>query len=120
MAFAGKSLEVIATSARRLSRLVNDILDFSKMKNGEIMLFKKNVDLYSLTQNAVILLENTAKGKISESKTKLKKNAQGYLRMRIDYSRSFIICSESVSNSLRFNSIGASKFVICTRYSIFI
>ncbi|MEM6763509.1 MAG: ATP-binding protein [Bacteroidota bacterium] len=44
-----KNLEMVIGSARRLSSLVNDLLDFSKLKNYEIQLQRKPVDIRSLT-----------------------------------------------------------------------
>lgn len=42
-------LALAVSSARRLSVLVGDILDFSKLKNQDILLQKKPIDLYILT-----------------------------------------------------------------------
>ncbi len=44
-----KNLEMVISSARRLNSLVNDLLDFSKLKNYEIQLQKKPIDIRSLT-----------------------------------------------------------------------
>jgi signal transduction histidine kinase/class 3 adenylate cyclase len=43
---ATRNLSMIANSGHRLAALVNDILDFSKMKNRELVLEKKPVDLH--------------------------------------------------------------------------
>ena len=42
---AAKNLSLIASSGQRLATLVNDILDFSKMRNRELVLNTKSVDL---------------------------------------------------------------------------
>lgn len=42
---ASRNLSMIVTSGQRLATLVNDILDFSKMKNQELTLRKRSVDL---------------------------------------------------------------------------
>jgi len=42
---ADRNLSMIASSGKRLATLVNDILDFSKMKNHELVLRKRAVDL---------------------------------------------------------------------------
>ena len=47
---ARESLALIATSGRRLSRMVNDILDFSQLKNKSLVLKKKPVCLHALTE----------------------------------------------------------------------
>jgi two-component system sensor histidine kinase ChiS len=43
------NLSIIISSGQRLSNLVNDILDFSRLKNADIQLKRRPVDLYSLT-----------------------------------------------------------------------
>lgn len=48
-----ETLNLIEASAKRLSNLVNDILDFSKLKNNDINLERKAVDIRQLT-NIVI------------------------------------------------------------------
>ncbi|MEM8896726.1 MAG: ATP-binding protein [Bacteroidota bacterium] len=58
-----ENLNMIISSGKRLSSLVNDILDFSKLKNHEIELRTKSIDLHSLVD--VILNTHTplVKGK---------------------------------------------------------
>ncbi|SNZ00497.1 tetratricopeptide repeat protein [Flagellimonas pacifica] len=46
---AMENLDMIANSGKRLSHLVNDILDFSKLKNKDIELSLRPVDLYALS-----------------------------------------------------------------------
>ena len=50
-------LIMIASSGRRLSSLINDILDFSKLKNRDISINKKAVDLYSVVKMVLLLSE---------------------------------------------------------------
>ena len=52
---ARKNLELIVAGGRRLANLVNDILDFSKLRNKDLVLNKKPVDIHGLT-NVVISL----------------------------------------------------------------
>ena len=42
-----QNLQVVVSAARRLYNLINDILDISSLKNGEIRLHKRPVDLHS-------------------------------------------------------------------------
>ncbi|MDH4127347.1 MAG: ATP-binding protein [Spirochaetota bacterium] len=51
------NLSMIVLSGRRLFHLVNDILDFSKLKNNEINLELKPVDLYTITKIVLKLSE---------------------------------------------------------------
>ncbi|WP_127021163.1 tetratricopeptide repeat protein [Flagellimonas beolgyonensis] len=50
-----ENLDMIANSGKRLSHLVNDILDFSKLKNNDLALSLKPVDVYALA-NIVVRL----------------------------------------------------------------
>jgi len=50
------NLQMIVFSGKRLTHLVNDILDFSKMKNNDIMLHKKPVDMRQITEIVSTLL----------------------------------------------------------------
>jgi len=52
---ADQNLEMIAQSGKRLTNLVNDILDFSKMKNRELRLRKKPVDVKSTAEVVLAL-----------------------------------------------------------------
>ena len=49
------NLSMIASSGRRLSNLVNDILDFSKLKNQELGLQQKPLDMRGLTDVVLTL-----------------------------------------------------------------
>ncbi len=57
------NLALIVTSGKRLTNLVNDILDFSKMRNHELLLNKKPVDLKSLIDVVLELLKPLTRGK---------------------------------------------------------
>lgn len=46
---AQENLNMIINSGKRLSHLVNDILDFSKLKNKDLELSKKPVDVYAIS-----------------------------------------------------------------------
>lgn len=50
------NLQMIVFSGKRLTHLVNDILDFSKMKNNDILLHKKSVDMRQITEIVSTLL----------------------------------------------------------------
>ncbi len=50
------NLQMIVFSGKRLSHLVNDILDFSKMKNNDIVLHKKAIDMRQITELVSTLL----------------------------------------------------------------
>jgi len=50
------NLQMIVLSGKRLTHLVNDILDFSKMKNNDIVLHKKAIDMRQITELVSTLL----------------------------------------------------------------
>jgi Signal transduction histidine kinase len=51
-----QNLEVVISAARRLYNLINDILDISSLKNGEINLHKRPVDLRSVADHTLHVL----------------------------------------------------------------
>ncbi|MDR1485506.1 MAG: response regulator [Planctomycetaceae bacterium] len=57
------NLALVANSGKRLSNLVNDILDFTKLKNKEIILQIKPVDLKTIVDTVIILSKPLIKGK---------------------------------------------------------
>ncbi|WP_147297748.1 tetratricopeptide repeat protein [Seonamhaeicola aphaedonensis] len=58
-----ENLDMIANSGKRLSHLVNDILDFSKLKNKDITLSLRPVDLYTVVDMALKISEVFVKDK---------------------------------------------------------
>jgi len=60
---ASGDLSMIVASARRLAGLVNDILDFSRLKNRDLDLQKRTVDLRSLADIALAVSRPMASGK---------------------------------------------------------
>ena len=57
------NLSMIVTSGRRLFHLINDILDFSRLKNTDITLNRKPVDIHGITQVAVNIIAPLARKK---------------------------------------------------------
>ncbi|MDR2705601.1 MAG: response regulator, partial [Planctomycetaceae bacterium] len=57
------NLALVSNSGKRLSNLVNDILDFTKLKNKEIILQIKPVDLKPIVDTVIILSKPLVKGK---------------------------------------------------------
>lgn len=58
-----KNLNLIIFSGKRLAHLVNDILDFSKLRNGELVLQKKYVDLHTIVETVFALSKPLINGK---------------------------------------------------------
>lgn len=53
---ARKNLDLIVSSGRRLASLVDDILDFSKLKNKDLQLRRREVDLRGLVDGVLALI----------------------------------------------------------------
>ena len=60
---ANDDLDMITNSGKRLSHLINDILDFSKLKNKDLDLSLRPIDLYSVAQVVLRLSEPLIDGK---------------------------------------------------------
>lgn len=58
-----QNLNMISVSGKRLTNLVNDILDFSKLKNQELIVQQKALDLKSLVNLVLLLSEHLLNGK---------------------------------------------------------
>jgi signal transduction histidine kinase len=50
------NLQMVVLSGRRLAHLVNDILDFSRMKNNDIVLHCKPIDIRQVTEIVIALI----------------------------------------------------------------
>ncbi|MDR1206171.1 MAG: response regulator [Peptococcaceae bacterium] len=57
------NLAIVSNSGKRLSNMVNDILDFTKLKNQEIVLQIKPVDLKPVVDTVIVLSKPLIKGK---------------------------------------------------------
>ncbi|MDR0703872.1 MAG: response regulator [Planctomycetaceae bacterium] len=57
------NLALVSNSGKRLSNLVNDILDFTKLKNKEIVLQIKPVDLKTIVDTVIVLSKPLIKGR---------------------------------------------------------
>jgi diguanylate cyclase (GGDEF)-like protein len=57
------NLAVVSNSGKRLSNMINDILDFTKLKNREIALQIKPVDLKIIVDTVLVLSKPLIKGK---------------------------------------------------------
>ena len=57
------NLRIVANSGKRLSSMINDILDFTKLKNAELTLAIKPVDLKTIVDTVLVLSNPLIKGK---------------------------------------------------------
>jgi two-component system, sensor histidine kinase ChiS len=98
-----EDLSMIIASGKRLANLVNDLLDFSKLKNFDITLQRKPVDLHSV---ADIVLRISAP-LISGKKIELRNNIPEDFRAADgDENRLQQILSNLVGNAVKFTESG--------------
>ncbi len=57
------NLKLISSSAKRLASLINDILDYSKLRNSDIPLVVKNIDLRQIVEVVLTVVKATAPSK---------------------------------------------------------
>ncbi|MDR2820971.1 MAG: response regulator [Desulfovibrio sp.] len=93
------NLAIVSNSGKRLSNMINDILDFTKLKNKEIVLQIKPVDLKTIVDMVMILSKPLTKGKELE------------LVNEIDDALAIINADENRMQQILYNLLGnAIKF----------
>ena len=66
------NLQMVALSGKRLNNLVNDILDYSKLKEKDLELQKKAVDIKSLTEVMMLISKPLVAAKSLELKNDIR------------------------------------------------
>lgn len=97
------NLSMIALSGRRLTHLVNDILDLSKLKNNEILLQKKSVDLKAVVEIVLAVLTPLAQVKSLELINSISSKAP---LVDADENRVQQILHNLVGNAIKFTEKG--------------
>ena len=100
------NLDMITNSGKRLSHLINDILDFSKLKNKDLVLAIKPVDLYSLAQVIIKLSEPLIDGKKISLINDIDKNVP---LVDADENRLQQILHNLIGNAIKFTQKGEIK-----------
>ncbi len=101
----GEDLFMISASGRRLAALVDDILDFSKLKNHQIELHRRAVDLAQLTDVVFTLSRPLADAKGLE----LSHNMIGLPPADGDENRLSQILHNLVGNAIKFTDRGGVR-----------
>ncbi len=103
-----EDLSMIVSSGKRLNNLVNDILDFSKLKNFDIQLVQKPVDLHTLVN--IVLKNNSpmAKGKGIVLHNRIPKDFPNALA---DENRIEQILYNLIGNAIKFTESGSIEVV---------
>jgi len=99
-----KNLSMVVSSGKRLSNMVNSILDYSKLKSRDLELKIKNVDLHSLAE-VVLMMMNPL---ISSDKVKLINDTPlDFPMVAADENRLQQILYNLVGNAINFTQEGS-------------
>ncbi|MCG8671827.1 MAG: ATP-binding protein [Pseudomonadales bacterium] len=107
-----RNLTLISSSGYRLSNLVNDILDFSKLKEKDISLSKKPLNIYKMASNVIELSKPLLKEKGVVLDNQISPHIQS---VRADENRVYQILHNLISNAIKYTDRG--KVVINARAS---
>jgi diguanylate cyclase (GGDEF)-like protein len=97
------NLTIVSNSGKRLSNMINDILDFTKLKNKEITLQLKAVDLNPMVDNVLALTRTLVKGKQVELKNEI---GDAFPLVEADENRIQQILYNLIGNAVKFTEKG--------------
>jgi PAS domain S-box-containing protein len=98
------NLSMVVSSGKRLASLVNDILDFAKLKNGDIELQRKPVDVRQITEVVLSL----SRPLVADKHLQLKNEIQPDLPIADgDENRLQQIMHNLVGNAIKFTTSGS-------------
>ena len=103
---ATENLQLITASGRRLSNLINDILDFSKLKNADLQLTIKPVDLYAATNIIIAMSRPLLETKPIQIINELAENMP---LVAADEDRVQQILYNLIGNAIKFTEAGTVK-----------
>jgi signal transduction histidine kinase len=93
----------VVNSGKRLSHLINDILDFTKLKNNEITLQVKSVDLKIIVDTVIMLSKPMIKGKDLSLVNEIDDSTP---RVQADENRMQQILYNLIGNAVKFTEKG--------------
>lgn len=99
-----KDLNLITATGRRLYYLINDILDYTKLKNADIKLNKKAVDIIQLTNAVITLLKPTIKDK--QIKIINRMSIEDTPLISADENRLLQILNNIIGNAIKYTNEG--------------
>jgi signal transduction histidine kinase len=100
------NLAVVSNSGKRLSNMINDILDFTKLKNNEIVLQIKPVDLKTIVDTVIVLSKPLIKGKDLSLVNGTDDSAS---RINADENRMQQILYNLIGNAIKFTEKGSVR-----------
>ncbi|MBF0118534.1 MAG: response regulator [Desulfobacterales bacterium] len=98
-----KNLEMVVMSGKRLANLVNDILDYSKLKNKDLQLKKRAIDIRQLTEIVLFLLKPLTLAKHLELKNEIPNDMVAVIG---DENRLQQILFNLIGNAIKFTEKG--------------
>ncbi len=101
-----QNLSIIAGSSRRLANLVNDILDYAKMKNGDILLHIRPIQIEGLIHTVVSVFQQLSRSKEYEVISDI---PDGLPPVLADENRVVQILYNLVGNAVKFTVRGCVK-----------
>ncbi len=101
-----QNLSIIAGSSRRLANLVNDILDYSKMKNGDILLNIRPIQMEGLLHTVVNVFKQLSQSKEYDVISEI---PGGLPPVLADENRVVQILYNLVGNAVKFTVRGCVK-----------
>ncbi|MCP5501740.1 MAG: response regulator [Leptospiraceae bacterium] len=99
---AKENLSLIILSGKRLTNLVNDILDYSKLKNRDIVLQQKEIELYGLVDFVFRLHQQSARIKDIQLMNHVEK-----VKVYADEGRIQQILMNLIGNAIKFTHEGS-------------
>lgn len=99
----GNDLELIVHSGKRLTVLVNDLLDLSRLKNKELRLEVKPLNLFSLTERTLFSCRTLLQEKNLTAENKIPENTSSVLA---DESRIEQVLLNLITNAIKFTNSG--------------
>ena len=113
---ATENLRLITASGQRLSNLINDILDFSKLKNADLQLTIKPVDLYAATNIIIAMSRPLLATKPIQIENELSENMP---LVAADEDRVQQILYNLIGNAIKFTEVGTIKITGQTKADFF-
>lgn len=102
--FIRENLQMVVSSSHRLNSLVGDLLDFSRIKNKQLEVQKKALDLYSITDVVIKIHQPLLKGKEVELENRVPRHLPA---VEGDEGRIQQIFHNLIGNAIKFTEKGS-------------
>lgn len=110
-----QSLTMIAASTRRLTNLVNDILDYSKMKNGDLRLFIRPIQIEGLIHTIVDVFRQLSVSKEYDITSELPEELPPVMA---DENRVIQILYNLIGNAVKYTVKGSIRISVTMKTDI--